>query len=271
MMYPDLHLNSSSSPPPPPPPETYEPAPPSLPNSPPSHQMAPRPAPPPSHQMAPRPAPPPSHQPVPSYIPPSDRLYATIPPTLDKRCWNQLDDLYKGNLKLNDEGKIKLTPAQHRVYLGDTPTCCDEDQTVGVKLLDLAGSVSLALHYDDGLASAIAKKLLPRLQALAAPDMNRRDLEVYWGHKVTSYLGKNVTITQGRNTRSGKLTGLSIQDSRFGSNLPPGYYKFRISGSRDVEVFLDLVELARGHANICLNDDVEEKADGEDFEEIWHD
>lgn len=152
--------------------------------------------------------------------------------------------------------------------LRDIPYC-DEDQIVSVRFLDLAGSNSLALHYHDDLVSAIAKKLLPRLQALAAPDKNRRDLEEFWAHKITSCLGKNVKITQGRKTRSGKLTGSGTRDSRCGSNMPPGYFSCGFLDHGMWMFSLDIAELTRGHAHIFLDDNIEEKVDDKQFEEIW--
>lgn len=140
-------------------------------------------------------------------------------------------------------------------------------------LLELAGGVCLAMHYGEPLITEFGKKLLPDLQALAAPNKNGRSLVEFWERTTTLYLNKAVVVTlKDGKTHSGILKGASTRDSEDGFPLCPHTYRLRISGANELDLSLDMKDLASGkaciHVDETVNATVNEKADDGDFEEI---
>jgi hypothetical protein len=179
-----------------------------------------------------------------------------------------MDQLCNGKLKLNKDGNIEITAMQFHLFWKDSPSQHLIKGPVIVSPLKFAGSVCLALNYNKGIAHMIAEKLLPHLQAMAAPEEYQISLISFWDHTITTYLNKVVTFRRSGETYSGILKGVANRSKPSAAPFPPDFYQMRISGQEDWEVRFGLYELARCSAVISLEEAADEKAEDEGFEKV---
>ena len=193
---------------------------------------------------------PPKHKPTP--LDPAQCL--VDPYTAATRARDELCQLSSKGFKLNTDGKITLTPVlmaffQHYDGYLWSPN--------GANLLHFAGSVSMKKNYGDSLSRYLAEQILPGLQELAersctaAPMTDASSLQMYWGHRLVTYLCKTVTVKTGKAEHKGVLKGaLSI----LGTSTEI-MYKLRISGEHEWEIQLSMSDLADGTATVHASDD----------------
>jgi hypothetical protein len=167
---------------------------------------------------------------------------------------DELDHLYsEADLKLNTSGNIRVTTTQYLLF-GDhesLPSLAYFAESWSVELLHFAGLVSIGLHYGNGLVKEMATKLLPRLQALAAPDKNAISLTRYHSENLVTMLGKPTVFSINGIQRVGIFKGA------WPIPQPTGVCKYnvRLSGIEEREFLIDLSSFGEGGSKVWLESD----------------
>ena len=120
-----------------------------------------------------------------------------------------------------------------------------------MELLDFGGRLCLALNYENGCSSELAKVLLPHIKAQASKTKKGSSLALYWNHRITSWLDERIYLELDGTPYLGTLMGASTLSSPEGPPLPLDTYRIRLSGSQELELVLDLKKLGNGSARIC--------------------
>ena len=157
-------------------------------------------------------------------------------------------------MQINAQGRVILTGSQYALF-GDQNTADMSTHMPGfleVELFHLAGLVCLRKHFgSNNLVKEVATKLLPRLQALAAPDKDMISVGRLECEKLVKYLKDSIKIKKNGEVITGRLKGAYPLKGTTG-NIS---YMLRVSGVKEREVYVNLYLLADRLTSVSLDEE----------------